>query len=569
MNNKRIIGLIKSTVNMMELHGVNDFKIRSYNTAIQSLENHNSHLEKLDTTALEKISGVGKSMASKIDEINNTGELTLLNEYIDQTPEGIIEMTKYRGLGSKKIRTLWQEHGMESLEDLENIISSGTLEKAKGFGKKGIENLKKYIVFVKKCRGYVHYSVAEKIYKNIESHLKSNFDNISVAPTGKLRRKWEVVNDIAFVVSVENFSEVESALLSSGFVSLDLKKSGPSTIRGIIAENKRLNFTAYLCSEDNFIKTLLIKTGSKAHLGINWPNGSLLQTLANDSYTREQDVYAKAGVQYCEPELREGTFEAKLASDNNLPKLVEMEDLKGILHNHSNYSDGAYSLEEMAMECQTLGYDYLGISDHSKAAHFYANGLFENRVKEQHLEIDALNQKMAPFKIFKGIEADILADGALDYESETLASFDFVVASIHSGLSMDKEKATQRLITAIANPYTTILGHMTGRLLLMREGYPIDHEAIINACAKFGVIIEINAHPYRLDIDWRWVRKALDKGVILSINPDAHETEGYKDMYYGLCVGRKGGLTKEQTFNAWSLAEVEAYFNKRKAAVKN
>ena len=218
----------------------------------------------------------------------------------------------------------------------------------------------------------------------------------------------------------------------------------------------------------------------------------------------------------------------------------------------------------MAEACRDLGYEYVGITDHSKAASFYANGLFEERVFKQQEEIDQLNNSMAPFKIFKGIEADILADGALDYDDKTLASFDFVVASIHSGLSMDKIKATERLITAIANPYTTILGHMTGRILLQRIGYPIDHEAIINACAEFNVVIEINSHPKRLDIDWRWVHKALDKGVMLSINPDAHEIAGYQDMYYGVCTGRKGGLSKEQTLNAMNLDEISRYFEERK-----
>jgi DNA polymerase (family 10) len=253
-----------------------------------------------------------------------------------------------------------------------------------------------------------------------------------------------------------------------------------------------------------------------------------------------------------------------LAEKNALPTLLKTTDLQGVLHNHSTYSDGENTLEEMALHCKKEGYSYLGISDHSKATSFYANGMYEDTVKRQHIEIDALNKKMVPFKIFKGVEADILGDGSLDYDDETLASFDFIVASIHSGLSMDIAKATHRLLTAIENPYTTILGHMTGRLLLQREGYPIDHKMVIDACAKHKVIIEINAHPKRLDIDWRWVRYALDQGVILSINPDAHAIDGFEHMYYGVCVGRKGGLTKESTFNSWTTTQVETYFNKRK-----
>ncbi|NNM15678.1 MAG: PHP domain-containing protein, partial [Bacteroidia bacterium] len=235
----------------------------------------------------------------------------------------------------------------------------------------------------------------------------------------------------------------------------------------------------------------------------------------------------------------------------------------GILHNHSTYSDGQNSLQEMAEHCKELGFEYLGICDHSKSA-FYANGMSADTIKKQHKEIDELNKKLAPFKILKGIESDILHSGSLDYEDDVLASFDFIVASVHSGLKMDKEKATKRLITAIENPLTTILGHPTGRLLLAREGYPIDHKKVIDACAKNDVVIELNAHPYRLDLDWRWIQYALSKRVMISINPDAHHVDGYGDMYYGVCVARKGALGKAMTFNTKSLKEIEDYFQKRK-----
>ena len=265
--------------------------------------------------------------------------------------------------------------------------------------------------------------------------------------------------------------------------------------------------------------------------------------------------------------MREGTFEIEAAKKGTLPNLVEMKDLKGILHNHSTYSDGKHSLEQMAVHSKNLGYEYLGICDHSKSA-FYANGLNEDRLMQQHAEIDALNKKLAPFKIFKGIESDILYDGNLDYDNQVLASFDFIVASVHSILNMKLEKATQRLLTAIENPYTTILGHPTGRLLLRREGYPIDHKAVIDHCAKYNVVIEINANPWRLDLDWRWVHYAIEQGVKLSINPDAHKMEGYDDMYYGLLAGRKGGLTADMTFNALNAEELGEYFTERKSKIK-
>jgi DNA polymerase (family 10) len=262
--------------------------------------------------------------------------------------------------------------------------------------------------------------------------------------------------------------------------------------------------------------------------------------------------------------MREGLNEIEKASRQSIRyPLIETADLKGILHNHSTYSDGIHSLEEMAKACRDLGYEYLGICDHSKSAQ-YAGGLSIEKVIEQQEDILRLNTSMAPFKIFSGIESDILADGSLDYPDEILQRFDFIVASVHSGLRMDKEKATARLLKAIENPYTTILGHPTGRLLLSREGYPLDFEKILHSCAEHGVVVELNAHPYRLDLDWRWIDYAVSLGLQISINPDAHSTEGYADMYYGVCVARKGGLTPTNTFNTKNLTEITEWFKKRK-----
>jgi DNA polymerase (family 10) len=279
-------------------------------------------------------------------------------------------------------------------------------------------------------------------------------------------------------------------------------------------------------------------------------------------FSSEEEIFNSFGMQFIEPELREGLNEVELAKANKIPKLLELTDLKGILHNHSTYSDGLNTLKDMAVYCKELGYEYLGMCDHSQSA-FYANGLKADRVMEQQREIDELNKKLAPFKIFKGIESDILNDGSLDYPEEVLKTFDFIVASVHSNLKMTEEKATARLLKAIENPYTTILGHPTGRLLLSRPGYPIDHKRIIDACAANNVIVELNAHPYRLDIDWRWIQYCIEKGVKISVNPDAHEKGGYHDMHYGVCAARKGMLTKEMCFNAMPLIEMEAYFKKK------
>jgi DNA polymerase (family 10) len=305
---------------------------------------------------------------------------------------------------------------------------------------------------------------------------------------------------------------------------------------------------------------LILKTGNQEHVEIL---KSMLKGVDLDGKT-ESEIYELAGIPYIEPELREGDNEFKLVKSNSLPQLIEYSDLRGSLHNHSTWSDGVHTLEEMALFCKNeLKLEYLGICDHSKSA-FYANGLNETRISAQQREIDELNKKLSPFKIFKGIESDILYDGSLDYSDEVLGSFDFIVASVHSVLNMNELKATERLIKAIENPYTTILGHPTGRLLLSRSGYPIDHKKVIDACAANQVIIEINANPLRLDLDWRWHQYAISKGVMLSINPDAHRKEGFNDMKFGTLIARKGGLSKENCLNAMNFEQISIFFEQKK-----
>jgi DNA polymerase (family 10) len=313
------------------------------------------------------------------------------------------------------------------------------------------------------------------------------------------------------------------------------------------------------CASDEFDIKLFETTGTQEHF-----SKFEVSEFKFENMKSEIEIFDSLGMQYIEPELREGFNEVDLAKENKIPKLVEMTDLKGILHNHSTWSDGLNTLREMAVYCKEMGYEYLGICDHSQSA-FYANGLKADRVLEQQKEIDQLNRELAPFKIFKGIESDILNDGSLDYPEEILKTFDFIVASVHSNLKMSEEKATARLLKAIENPHTTILGHPTGRLLLSRPGYPIDHKRVIDACAANKVIVELNAHPYRLDIDWRWIQYCIEKGVKISINPDAHATAGYHDMYYGICAARKGMLTKEMCFNAMPLTEMDLYFKMKKS----
>jgi len=569
MKNKDIIKLLSNTAAFMELHNENDFKIKSYSNAVYNLERTPLKLANLELSELESIEGVGKSIAHAIDEINKSNTYKKLEELKAQTPIGLLKLMKLRGLGVKKLKTLWLELGIDGAEALALAIQNGKVSKLKGFGAKTITNIKEILAFAKESEGYLHYAVAEQLATHIRKKIKREMPNAAIEFAGKLRRKWEVINQLEFVVAFDSLITVNNILMSFEDIEKNPSKSGLFTWRGKTIGIEPIEVVFHFASTEDFYSTLLLKTGAQSHLTHPFTKSSLKSMAESNSFNSEEEIYEAVGISYCEPELREGTWELALSQKNKLPTLVEYEDLTGPLHNHSKYSDGENTLEEMAQFCKEEGYQYVGISDHSKATSFYANGMFEETVKKQHLEIDALNKKMAPFKIFKGIEADILADGSLDYDTKTLTTFDFVVASIHSGLSMDITKATNRLLTAIANPFTTILGHMTGQLLLIRKGYPIRHKIIIDACAKYGVIIEINAHPKRLDIDWRWVNYALQQGVILSINPDAHATDGFKDMYYGVCVGRKGGLTKAQTFNAWSASQIDTYFKERRLKVKN
>jgi DNA polymerase (family X) len=564
MSNKEIVSKLKLTIKYMELHGVNEFKIRGYQNAIQILERIHEPIANLTESQLQEIDGIGKSIAATINKVSTTGTSETLEKYVQNTPVGLKELMRFRGIGIKKLKTLWADFGITDKFLLKTLVESGKLLSVKGFGEKTIANLAGVVDYAIECEGKIYYAEAEKIGESIIATLAGSFPSAQISTVGKLRRKWAVIDTIEILVDVP-LPKLTDVLAGIEFIEQDKKKSGPFSWKGVTIGELNVEVIFYPSSSEKFANSLMLKTGVPEHLNWQTEGKKLKDHINSKSWASEEECYAEMGLAYPAPEIREGDWEIPLALKNELPELVTPEDLQGILHNHTTYSDGENTVSEMAEACKQLGYQYLGITDHSKAASFYANGMFEERVLKQQAEIDEVNNKMQPFKVFKGIEADILADGALDYDNDLLSTFDFVVASIHSGLNMDKIKATERLITAIANPHTTFLGHMTGRILLQRQGYPVDHEAIINACAEYKVIIEINAHPKRLDIDWRWVYRALDKGLILSINPDAHEIAGYGDMYYGVCVGRKGGLTKEQTFNAWSLEKVTSYFTERKA----
>ncbi len=392
--------------------------------------------------------------------------------------------------------------------------------------------------------------------KNLVEQIKAIFPDGLIDFAGEFRRYHEIISNLIIVLGSRDQEIAFNTLLQSTIVN-DIKADA-NHIRGRLANGLEVDI---VCVEKRyFYKELFEQTGDHKHV-----EAVLKKAVdALDQPESEHLIYKKAAMEYIPPELREGVVFIERAEKNTLPQLITHHDLKGTLHNHSTWSDGINTVEEMALYCRDeLKLEYLGMCDHSKSA-FYAKGLSIERVLQQQEEIDHLNKKLNGFHIFKGIESDILYDGSLDYPDEILKKFDFIVASVHSILKMDEEKATSRLIKAVENPYTTILGHPTGRLLLSRNGYPINYKKVIDACAANNVVIEINANPLRLDLDWRWHQYALDKGVWLSINPDAHRTDGFLDTYYGLLVARKGGLYKERCLNALSLQEISSFFEKAK-----
>lgn len=556
MTNKDIAKVFKLCGQLMELHNENPFRTKAMASAAFRIDKLPFAASGSNLEELSEQPNIGKSTAEKIMQVITSGTFPDLDKLLDKTPEGIVEMLKIKGLGPKKIQIIWKDLEIESVGELYYACNENRLVEAKGFGLKTQEDIKKAIEFSIANQGWFLFAKVLQSANAIKSTLTETLKSFQVEFTGDFRRKAEVLQ------YVELITDAPEAVLNEAITAID-NELVFNTGEGFISfqDENSTAFKIYLSSAVDFAKNLLLTTGSKAHL-------EKLKTVGEiPSLANEEEIYKALGLAFIPPELREGGSEIDQAKNNTLPNLITYSDLKGSLHNHSTYSDGVHTLKEMAQYLRDeLKMEYLGICDHSKTA-VYANGLGIDRLAQQWAEIDILNQEMAPFKIFKGIESDILSDGSLDYPDEILAKFDFVVASIHSNLKMDEEKATARLIKAIENPYTTILGHPTGRLLLSRAGYPLDFKKVIDACAANRVVIEINANPLRLDLDWRWHQYALEKGVLLSINPDAHRKEGFLDMEFGVYVARKGGLSADKCLNAFNLDQITNYFTQQKQIV--
>lgn len=547
MTNKEISKALKLTAALGELHGENPFKLKSLTNAAFQIDRLGESLLGKSLEELQLIPGIGKGIAIKLNELLQVGSTEELEQYLEKTPVGVVEMLSVKGIGPKKVALLWQELGIESPGELLYACNENRLLALKGFGEKTQEAIRQNLEYKIANEGSLHFAEAEMVALEVIRYLNEQESAWRIEMSAELRRKMEIVHEIELI------SDADITALQDVFERSE--RFSEFTDDGLFIKltfDHKYKISILSCEAEEFEKEQLMLTGPAEHL-------QELDLDPSEPIQSEQDFYTERGFPFILPELRDLPLQE--ASVINPEKLVELKDIKGVVHNHSTWSDGANTLEEMAVAARDLGMEYLIICDHSRSAG-YAGGLSVERVLAQWNEIEQLNQKLAPFFIFKGIESDILSEGSLDYPEDILKGFDLVVASVHSVLRMDEEKANKRLITAIENQYTKILGHPTGRLLLSRQGYPINHKLIIDACKANDVVIELNAHPYRLDIDWRWIPYCMEKGVKVSINPDAHRVEGYGDMRYGIEVARKGGLSKDFLFNASGLAEMKALLKK-------
>ena len=565
MTNKEYANQFQTLAKLMELHEENSYRIKSYTNAYRIIRGISDPVHEMNLAEVKQVKGIGDAIGQKIQELRLDGKMKLLEEYKAQTPPGIVQLLGIKGLGVKKIKMLWNELEIQSPGELLYACNENRLASLKGFGQKTQANMQQQLEYFFQSIDKFHYAKLEEEAENLVLDIQETLGTELVSLTGKIRRLEPILEAIAILVGQHDIQ----ALFEQEILILNKHEANSAVYYCKTIEQA---FPVILCTSDAdfFGYNLLRTTGNETF------NATLFETIFAEAIDwrhnnpeplrgmSEAAIFEAAGLPFIAPEIRDVPKIIYKIQQTGTPQLLKEQEIRGILHAHSTWSDGANSLEQMATYIQEQGYEYLGISDHSKSA-FYANGLQVERVLAQMKEIDQLNEKLAPFRIFKGIESDILYDGSLDYDPAILEQFDFVIASIHSTLRMSKEKATQRLIRAIQNPYTTILGHPTGRILLSRAGYPIDHEAVIDACAAHDVIIEINANPLRLDLDYTWIPYALEKGVKIAVNPDAHSLNGVHDVHFGVLAARKGLLCKEMCVNCLTADEFGTLITKKMA----
>ncbi|GMU90968.1 MAG: DNA polymerase/3'-5' exonuclease PolX [Candidatus Hydrogenedentota bacterium] len=563
MTKKEVAAVLEEIAILLELCGENPFKARSYQNVARALEQHE---EDLDTLVREKrlreVKGVGDALEQKIEELVTTGKLGYHQELRAKFPETLFEMFVIPGLGAKRIKTLYEDLKIQSLGELEYACRKGKIAGLKGFGEKMQQKILEGIAFSKKHQGLYLFHKALEEATRLREWIEKDKAVIRIEVAGSLRRRKEVVKDIDIVASSNKPETLMRRFVGAEGVE---RVTGHGETKSSVVLKSGMAADLRVVTAAEFPYALHHFTGSKAHnvamrqrardLGLKMNEYGLFRGDTLIKCKDERALFKELGLPFIPPELREDMGELEL---NTEPALVERTDLVGLIHCHTNYSDGAATVAQMAEAAKQEGYQYLVLADHSQSA-AYAGGLSPTTVKKQHKEIDAINSKMKGFRIIKGIESDIRADGSLDYDESILKSFEVIIASVHSGLNMSEADATRRVVKAIENSYTTILGHPTGRLLLMREGYPLDYEKVFDAAVANRVAIEINANPHRLDLDWRYIKRARDKGVMFSIGPDAHSVEGIADVQFGVGIARKGWLAPEHLLNAMTAQQLLAW----------
>lgn len=581
MTNADIAAALSELGTLMELKGENPFRTQSYHAVARVIDQLTDDVGKRVLAGdLGKIPGVGDAIKEKIEALVKTGSIPQLEELRASTPPGLLQMLRVPGLGPKKVRAL-ADAGFADSEALKAGCVAGAVAKLKGFGPKTQANILSGLAFIEKAGGRIRIDAADALAQPILQLLAGQPGVRRAEACGSLRRRKETIGDLDFLVSADDAGPVMNAFGAMPQVTQVLNRGDTltSVMLGIGAGPTATAVRADLrvVNDEQYPFALAYFTGSKEHnivmrsraqdRGLKLNEYQLTGADGPVTCRSEGDIYEALGLSYVAPELREDSGEFAASEGHALPPLITTADIRGVFHNHTTASDGTASLEEMAAAAQALGFEYLGIADHSQSL-AVARGLTPDRIREQHRQIDALNRRFKNFRIFKGTECDILPDGSLDFDDEVLASFDYVVASVHTQFQQSREEVTARIIRAIQHPCVTMLGHATGRLLLQRDGYPVDLGAVLAAAAETGTMIEINAQPKRLDVDWIHARRAKELGIPIVINPDAHATDELALFRYGVDVARRAWLSAEDVVNTRTTSVVESMLRQKAARRK-
>ena len=561
---------------LLQVKGEQKFKARAYAGAARSLIalDTDDLAPLLRSGELADTPGIGPATLSVVRELVETGESSYLNQLREGIPEGLLELFRVPGLNAAKIQVIHDALGVQTLEDLERVAQNGQLAELPKFGKKTAEKILRGIEILRSNAHLKRFPAAAVEAHFLLANVVKHPDIVRADVAGSIRRHNELVSDIDIVAECSaDPARVAASFARSPGVSESKTREDPGSVHIRFVDGTHLDM--HCVSKEDYPVALWRATGSAAHVeemnvfaqtsGFEIAGNSLLGKGGKRVALKDEDAFfAALDLEPIPPEMREGMGEIEAAARRELPNLVTFDDLRGVLHCHSDYSDGTATIEEMANAAKERGWDYIGISDHSESA-FYAGGLKRDKLLRQQEEIDRLNAEMKGFRILKGIEADILADGRLDYDAEILDGFDYVVGSIHSRFSMDGDAMTKRVLAALDDPHLTILAHPTGRLLLTREPYPINIEAVLEKAAQVGVAVELNADPHRLDLDWRYCRQAKELGVTIEIGPDAHSTAGLDNVHFGIGMARKAWLEAGEILNTRSADDVLAFARKRRS----